>query len=940
MLLANLRVFERNNVHGILIKKQTLEGDGLRAEILIWGGQSFRQANVTVCKTSTSVEASLSTTSPEYAGPDWILDGDFYSDNSSLENPKACLITAHNALLILDFKQGSCQRDCGTIEWRELGTGLRSILYSADVAWISPHQILVAAGTVFGEIIVWSCYLESGSCRLSTKNSLVIHYYFTGHEGSIFGVNISSEISISTENNPRRFLASCSDDRTIRIWDISDCPRSVNECSVRHATDGYGLHATGFGDAPSDESNMKSKACIAKTWGHASRIWGVYFLEPLCPRDCTSLSLISRGEDATCQIWSMNFRPNDTPMQQAKLKNISSHGYHSGKNMWSLTLYRDTDHFKIYTGGADGTLVSLCIPGDATRGSTYRTLRDRRDMDSISSHNIDPNDASESSLVSTQTKKQAKKDISVLKGYGFISDDCFLTVSGQGIAWLGHVRYETAKSKRLDKAEGDTRVMSPVFFERIPTLDPIVGCPIIATLPNKGIAVLCDANRGLHWYDKNKKALYLAETMGGDISTLHIVDPDPTGSNGPALNSSSSIAILVSYFNIPEVDLVLNQSSDLEHPVMRQIRLILPETFKLTGFLYIEERNCVILGSRSGAFVVYRLDNALHDEPPISSVYRHVHGEESVTSIIRVPQSNGDETNQEIILSCGRDGRYCVHVLAFGSDINSPVRLQTVHQSSPPFGPNIEEARFDESTNDLILYGFRHKSFVVWNESSRTEIMSVECGGSHRAWAYTPLLDAHGSGTYVWTQASTFNIFSMESPSHRVIRAGSHGREIKTFSISNPVTGVRGRECRLLATGAEDTTIRIFTIDSSTLNDQPGSFKCLRTLNKHKGGIQNLRWSRNGKFLFSSSGCEEFYVWKVQSVLGFGIGLVFEAPCPKSKEVSDLRTISFDLLEVDGPEGTDCFLLCLAYSNSTVKVCIDAMQTPLHLSIIRRGTMC
>jgi WD40 repeat protein len=874
---------------------------------------------VTIWKTRTSIETSLSSSSLEYEGPDWILDGDFYSGGSSLENPKVCLITAHNALLILDFKQDSCQDGHGVIEWHELGTGLGSILYSADVAWISPQQILVAAGTVFGEIIVWSYHLDSGSARLSAKNSLVIHYYFTGHEGSIFGVNISPEISLLNDAKPYRLLASCSDDRTIRVWDISDCSRSLNKSSVRYTTNGYGLHATGFGEKLSDDSDMNSTACIAKAWGHLSRIWGVYFLEPSLKHDCTSLGLVSRGEDATCLLWSMEFPPNDAPMRQIKLKNISSRNYHSGKNMWSLALHRDMDHYKIYTGGADGNLLSFEISDDVTRDFTYRTLKDRRDMTSICSDDAGPDGTVKISPISNKTKKKTKKDMGALKGYGFISRDCFLTASGQGTAWLGYVNSTTGNGKSVE-AEGMTGSMPFVSFERIPTRDPIVGCPIIATLPKKCIAIVCDSKRGLHWYDKEKKALYLAEIMRGDISSLHLVDPDPIRPSGPSSDFSGSFAALVSYFNIPEADLVLNQTPDAESPVMHQIRLVLPEDFKVTGFLYIEKRGLAILGSRSGALAVYRLNNASLDDPPTISVYRRVHGEESVTSIIQVPQSNGEDTNQEIILSCGRDGKYSLHVLDFARDIN---RLRTVHQSGPPFGPNIEHAHFDESTNDLILYGFRHQSLVVWNESSQTEITSVECGGSHRAWTYIPRQNARGAGTYIWTQASTFNMFSIESPSHRVIRSGNHGREIKTFSISNPIAGFQGRKRRLLATGAEDTTIRIFDVDSSRANAQSSSFQCLRTLNKHKGGIQHLQWSPNGDFLFSSSGCEEFYVWSVQPVPGFGIGLVFESSCPKSKEVSDLRTISFDLLEVDGPEGKNCFLLCLAYSNSTVKVCTN-----------------
>lgn len=872
---------------------------------------------MTVWKSPTCVKASIASSSLEYAAPDWILDGDISSHNSASENPKAYLITAHNALLFLNFKPGSSPASSCTIDWHELATGLRSILYSADVNCISPEQVLVAAGTVFGEIIVWSCYLDGYLGQLSTEKSLSVHYYFNGHEGSIFGVNISPEVSISNGNNPRRFLASCSDDRTIRVWDISDCPRSLNECSVQYATNGTGLRNTGFGEAPSD-AEMNSKSCVAKTWAHASRIWGVYFLES-STADTTSLGLVSRGEDSTCQLWSLDFESSESPTQQVNLNHISSYAYHSGKHVWSLAIHRDPGHFKVYTGGADGSLVSFRIQDDVKHGINYGVRRERRDMNSIFTKDTDDGrDDVETSIATTKkSKKKTKKEGDSAKCYGFVADDCFLAVSVRGDVRLGHISHTSVENSTPNEPNGLAERESHISFEKVSTSEPIGGCPFSATLPNKGIGVVCGKSYSLQLYDKIRKSTTSAITITGDVSGLYLSDSNP-GPNQLVSTAPTSFAILVPYFNAPEVDLIVNQELDLENPVMSLTRLILPEIMRVTSFLYIEEANCAIIGSRPGMLVIYRLDK-LNDKPPVTSVHHRIHGDETVASITRVRQSSKSGLNKEVILTCGRDGTYCVHILDFGPNIDDPVSLETVHRSSPPFGPHIEGAHFDEATNDLILHGFRSKDFIVWNESAQMEILAAECGGSNRLWAFTPRPDAGGAGTFIWTQVSIFNMFSMESPSHKVLRVGNHGREIKTLSISNSAAGAQGRG-RLLATGSEDTTIRLFDIDDSNLTGRSGSFKCLRTLDKHTGGLQHLRWSPKGNFLFSSSGCEEFFVWKVRSVPGFGIGLVLEASCPRSKAVSDLRTISFDLLEVDDPDGKDCFLLCLAYSNSTVNV--------------------
>jgi WD40 repeat protein len=99
----------------------------------------------------------------------------------------------------------------------ELTSSTRSILYSAHLFWESQNCVLVAAGTAFGEIIYWSWSHDADMGATSH-----VHRVFLGHEGSVFGVRISKELPSDCCQNLKRIIASCSDDRTIRIWDVSD----------------------------------------------------------------------------------------------------------------------------------------------------------------------------------------------------------------------------------------------------------------------------------------------------------------------------------------------------------------------------------------------------------------------------------------------------------------------------------------------------------------------------------------------------------------------------------------------------------------------------------------------------------------------------------------------------------------------------------------------
>src|SRR5205814_1055862 len=70
---------------------------------------------------------------------------------------------------------------------------------------------------------------------------------------------------------------------------------------------------------------------------------------------------------------------------------------------------------------------------------------------------------------------------------------------------------------------------------------------------------------------------------------------------------------------------------------------------------------------------------------------------------------------------------------------------------------------------------------------------------------------------------------------------------------------------RLCATGSEDTIIRIFKYEETSIPGPKGDIfathglECLGSFKKHTTGIQHLQWSSCGTYLFSSAGMEEFF---------------------------------------------------------------------------------
>ena len=204
--------------------------------------------------------------------------------------------------------------------------------------------------------------------------------------------------------------------------------------------------------------------------------------------------------------------------------------------------------------------------------------------------------------------------------------------------------------------------------------------------------------------------------------------------------------------------------------------------------------------------------------------------------------------------------------------------------------PNIEGCYVDPGTSRLILYGFNSKYFVVYDESRHIELMRVDCGGAHRLWAFHPARNGATKfpGSFAWTQASQFMWVFGRTMETKLIKEAGHGREIKASSIC-PISTCSGKT--LLATGAEDTEIRLFEYENKSPSK---SLKCVRIIKQHNTGIQHLSWSKDGKYLFSSGGQEEFFIWKIQQVPIIGIGVVLLSALPHTGETSDLRITSFD----------------------------------------------
>ncbi|KAJ5684454.1 uncharacterized protein N7477_000799 [Penicillium maclennaniae] len=869
---AQVQVFKRNNVHGFIILHEHKHEDAKDIiQIIVWGGKSLRVVDLTL---GSDNAVTLCASSAEFQAPDWIMSG----CTAVLDQPDtAYLVTANNALLSLKLSPTASSAYRLRISIYQLATSVKCILYAVDLIALSASHILIAAGTVFGEIIVWSCFIEASEpSKLNAVGS--IHHYFTGHDGSIFGVRISPKLSSLNGGKSGRLLASCSDDRTIRIWDISDCENKSSQDPSAYSTDGFELRGTGFG-ATQGDAGLTAESCVSKAFGHMSRIWSVNF-RPLREDQPNKVGLVSRSEDATCAVWDLTWKSDSAGALTFDLRETFSSLLHSGKNLWSLDLCSRGEETVVYSGGADGALNSFVVKETCA-------------PDDVPLSDLDESTKGRPSKIGT-------------KAFGFVSPDCFVACSASAELQLGHI------------GAGENANIS---WETLCTAKDPRTFFLIAGFSHKRLALIGSGQGSFQLYRHDSKSLSHLVNIGGR----------PIGLIALESSQLEALSFLAYYPTDNTATLVSATGLDDECPKTEVITFNLPQApFAVSAASLICNGQYLMIGSKLGGLAVYRVsDLGMNSQPLIED--RRVHGRDA-TNHIQVVPSIGEfsASNPEYVLTCGRDGYFCLLKLYLSDD--GVISFEAVHRSYSGLAGNIGGAYFDEASGDLMIYGFRSQSFVLHNESKQKDIISIPSGGARRGWAFNPETRDQ-EAVLLWKDGHNMYTRRIRMDLNRCLRAGNHGREIKSMDSVDSIQGKRS----LFVTGSEDTTVRIFASSTPDSASPWGSFECLRTLDTHRTGLQQVSLSKDGQYLFTSSGFEEFFVWKLNFVPSFGLATILLAASPKADPDSELRVTSFDVVEVEDTGSGEGFLLCLTLSNSLFKI-FHFSPSDAKFTLLARGT--
>ncbi|KAK5721410.1 WD repeat-containing protein 6 [Elasticomyces elasticus] len=794
--LACSKIFEQQAVHG-LITCETAS-----SQLIAWGGTLVRSIKWSL----TADGRLLLRLGKLFKATDWILNASISQDTGNSDGKLLALVTAHNALITLDANRLFADETTDLPQYLEPQVpGSNCLLYCAHIVWLSPSRCLIASGTAFGDVIVWSAtlsYTEYGSLVASTQT----HHTFPAHEGSVFGIQLSPDL--------------------------------VADNAV--VTSG-GRRSTGFStDETNDEDTPK---CLAKTMGHISRIWQVHYMQDR-GQEPRTLQITSFGEDATSISWRLRALEGDSAFTLQQYRVASAH---SGKHIWSVAM---ANHGRVATGGADG--------GVAIHLSKEEPLEN---LEIVTSLMVKPG------IVDT------------FKSYGFIGPDLLMATTTQGKIVI--LELDGSSSPRVRKVAG--------------TMVGLRGYSVVATACGIGWVAGLDGKVHMYVHEYGSLQQVLDDQRKTAGLFAHESQDFRDGADLLITSVGSVTATLLQF----ELDTSANNIGTSRVP--KHTSLALPDGFVVTCFTLALAGNhgYAVLGSRSGSIAMYSVarETDANSTLPIC-LLSNTHGKEAVTAVVL--RGINDHGSWLFLHSTGRDGKHAVHKLG---NVGEQWSIELIHCLALPFGPNIEGLTF-QPDGHIWTWGFKGKYFIAYDITAQREVMTTECGGAHRQCAFQP---SEWGGLFVWTgKARLYRQRQTELP-YSLNNSGGHGRELKCMAVSPS-------EPRIIATGAEDTDIKLWAFDEL----RPG-FRCIQTLRKHNTGIQHLQWSDDGRFLLSSGGFEEFYIWRVTpSEPDMELGVVCESTHPSSG-TSDLRIMGFESRRERCPSDDTTFVIHMVYSDSTIK---------------------
>ncbi|XP_040264605.1 WD repeat-containing protein 6 isoform X1 [Bufo bufo] len=221
-------------IHGI---KTSTSEDSDSSILCVFGSKGLIVLNF------NSGEVSLSKVCQLRELHDWIWDVQWLGDDSQSAAYLGVAL-GHNSVAYYDYREGKVLKEIHCSE--------KCILYSAHFVGRTWEELTLISGTVFNQLVIWGM-----SDQTNEEGRVEPRRRISGHNGVIFSISYELQGGI---------LASASDDRSLRVWNVGSLLDRDPEVQ-----------------------------CLLVLYGHQARVWSVRVFPD---------NIISIGEDSACIVWN------------------------------------------------------------------------------------------------------------------------------------------------------------------------------------------------------------------------------------------------------------------------------------------------------------------------------------------------------------------------------------------------------------------------------------------------------------------------------------------------------------------------------------------------------------------------------------------------------------------------------------------------------------
>uniref|UniRef100_A0A1A7XCZ8 tRNA (34-2'-O)-methyltransferase regulator WDR6 n=1 Tax=Iconisemion striatum TaxID=60296 RepID=A0A1A7XCZ8_9TELE len=733
---------------------------------------------------------------------DWALDARWLSGyNQSL----LCVAVAHNGALLLDVHTGSTLAQCSCFE----GCLLYSALLLVHESWV---DTVLVGGTVFNQLVIWK---PGGGHEMKDSGfKAPVERRLLGHSGVIFSISYVRE---------KGYLASASDDRSVRVWDVGALGGPGGKCGELNPT------------------------CLRVLYGHQARVFSVV----LSPG-----RVFSAGEDGACLVWGLAGSGNVV----RTLK-----GHRAGGVRALAVSVGAADKRWVATGGADGGL-RLWKVEDGEEAATEK-LTDLKFPD----HGL----PKVVCIVGGEDENTSRGQFVTCTDRGIV---CQYNNGKWETLWQGPPEFGSYCV--MDTITTDVKDSASTV--RLCAVGNLSGSLQVFPIsqPHSGVCLTTGSGKihSVIW-QKEKDHVYLLASGNEGLVYRFKIEVIVKETCSLILKVTSLPQFLLPRCAKRWITAAVRLHASSERAIWvcgdrRGSLLLYDEGWSRNRRLGKDE-----LAGEHSSEIETEESQDLHELQPLSCLFG-VHGKQGVTSVceyrgllystgkdgcVRISRVNQMQPMNPKGSSGSEDGeedeeRLQVEVLRVQRACKGMEWLERVLflQSEVP----VEEENESEGEERLlearfVIAGFHGAHFVVWDPLRQERLMAVPCGGGHRSWciwpSHTRIWPGYGALVFIKQGA----ILTSQPPGEMLgwdgkeernegwsLREGIHGRGIWCvcwlgrigFEKSNTnETDREERHWEIVVTGGEDTSLAVLAV-----NPDSGMVTVLSVITDHISGVRTL----------------------------------------------------------------------------------------------------